>query len=76
MKHKCPNNCDVSDLSYPFFYPSVCTGVEEGVLADESGEPTNTWLDGVKGVPQEILDQLEAHDYSCLHCTLCGDEVE
>ena len=76
MNQKCPNNCNTSDLSYPFYYSSVCTGDEEGVFADKEGNPTNTWSDGTRGVSQEVLDNLETHDYTCLHCTVCGEEVE
>lgn len=76
MNYKCPNNCDVSDAYHPFFYPSVCTNIEEGVIADKEGEPTNIFLDGTRGVPQEVIDQIADHDYSCLHCILCGEEIE
>ena len=75
MKLQCTNGC-TPDTDTPFFYSGNCSDTEIGVLANHQGEATNRFTDGTAGVPQEALDNLEAHDFDCLHCVLCADLVE
>ena len=71
----CPNRCK-PDTDTPFYYPSCCTFDEMGVLAFPNGEPSNRWVDGVAGVSQGVLEELDSHDLTCMHCVECGEGVE
>jgi len=73
---RCPNNCDVSNDPYPFYYPPGClisfdTGghPELGIMADENGKLSDTWTDGVRGCPGW-------EDDGCMpHCVACHEEA-
>jgi len=63
----CENGCrPTSDT--PFYYPPQCTDEELGVLAYADGEPSNRWIDGVIGIPLDVVDRLDGHDWGCLAC--------
>lgn len=51
-----------------------CEEYELGVLVRKDLSISNRWVDGVVGVPQDVIDYLEDHD--CLpNCIWCHEEI-
>ena len=78
-KWKCPNDCN-PEVDAPFFYPAprilreIDYEDELGVLAYPDLSPSNTYVDGTRGVPDEIQEAIKLMDRLPL-CVECGKEV-
>jgi len=75
---QCPNGCK-SECDTPFYYPPYACGIgkdqpELGVLCYPDLQPSNRWVDGIAGVPQQILEWINI-DSDLPLCIECHTEV-
>lgn len=73
---RCPEGCTdpggpLAHWTLPFIYPPSTTQTELGVLAGRDIEPSDTWEDGLMGVPDGVKDNARTGTDVpplCRHC--------